>query len=108
MKMTKTADYEISDYGIENTQYFQGHGTSFTKYEYSSLGCGDSYCEALNDALEQAAQIGVEIELDTEDLPEQPANNSESAWEHHCQYCEEENHDNCESELYYYVGLRWN
>ena len=106
--MTKTTDYQLVDYGIDNAQYFQGHGTAYTKYEHASLGCGDSYCEALNDALEQAAQYGVEIELETEDLPEQPANNGLSASEYHCQNCEEKDHDNCDSELYYYVGLRWN
>jgi hypothetical protein len=104
----KVTDYQIVDYGIDNAQYFQGHGTAFTKYDHAALGGGDSYCEALTDALGQAAQCGAEIELATEDLPEQPANNAESAWERHCQYCDQEDHDNCDSELYYYVGLRWN
>lgn len=106
--MKTITDYQIVDYGIENAQYFQGHGVSFTKYHYSSLGCGDDYRTAMEEALEDAALQGFEIELKTEDLPEQPANNALSAWEHHCQNCEQVGHDNCESELYYYVGLRWN
>lgn len=108
--MTKqtTTDYEVTDYGVEHSQYFQGHGTSHTQYEHSSLGCGDDYRTALEDALDQAAMAGFDIELAVEDLPEQPVNNGESAWETHVQNCEEEDHENCESELYYYVGLRWN
>ncbi len=105
---TVTTDYGITDYGIENADYFQGHGTAFTEYEYCALGCGDSYREALEDALDSAAQQGFDIELEASDLPEQPANNVNSAWEYHCQHCEQEEHDNCESNLYYYVGLRWN
>ena len=108
MTQKRTEDYEISNYGIENAQYFQGHGTSCTKFEYCSLGVGDSYRMAMEDALDQAAQAGFDIELEAADLPEQPANNIESAWEYHCRDCEELDHDNCESEMYYYVGLRWN
>jgi len=105
---TVTTDYEISNYGIENADYFQGHGNALTRFNYSTLGCGDSYREALEDALDSAAQTGFDIELETSDLPEQPANNVISAWEYHCQHCEKEDHENCESNLYYYVGLRWN
>jgi len=108
MTKTKTTDYEITDYGIDNADSFQGHGTSFTRFEHCALGCGDSYGEALEDALDSAAQYGFDIELSPEDEPAQPANNAVSAWEYHCQHCEEEDHENCESNLYYYVGLRWN
>ena len=109
MPQTKTTDYEITDYGIEDAQYFQGHGVCYTNYEHCSLGCGDDYRAALEDALEQAAMAGFDIDLAVEDLPEQPANNiGGSAWERHTANCEETDHDNCESELYYYVGLRWN
>jgi hypothetical protein len=109
MTQQNTTDYQITDYGIEHAQYFQGHGTSFTKYAHASLGCGDDYRAALEDALEQASMSGYDIELSVEDLPEQPANAiNGSAWEKHERDCEEEEHSNCESELYYYVGLRWN
>lgn len=107
--MTKTSNYEITDYGIENADYFQGHGTSFTRYAHSALGCGDSYDEALEDALDSAAQEGFEIDLLPEDDPALcPALKALSAWGYHCQNCDKEEHDACESNLYYYVGLRWN
>jgi len=108
MMQTKTTDYQITDYGIENADCFQGHGTAFTRYEHCTLGCGDCYRDALEDALEQAAQTGYDVEIEVSDSPTQPALNSDSAWEYHCQHCEEEDHENCESNLYYYVGLRWN
>jgi len=108
MTQTKTTNYEITNYGIDNADYFRGHGTSFTRYNHAVLGCGDTYAEALDDALDSAAQMGFDIELETADLPEQPANNVESAWEYHCQHCEEDEHDQCLSNIYYYVGLRWN
>ena len=104
----QTTDYEITDYGIDNASYFQGHGVSYTDFEYCSLGCGDDYRAALEDALEQAAMAGYDITLAVEDLPKEPANNGESAWAKHECECGEETHDNCDSELYYYVGLRWN
>lgn len=105
---TVTTDYSITDYGIENADYFQGHGVAFTRFAHCALGCGDSYREALEDALDSAAQAGFDIELGASDLPGQPANNTNSAWEYHCQHCEQEDHEDCESNLYYYVGLRWN
>ena len=116
MTQHKTTDYEITDYGIENTDYFQGHGTSFTKYEHCSLGYGDTYSEALDDALEQAAMMGWEIELEAEDLPENWEGKGPSAFGRHKEYCEKEDdgddeeidNSDCESNLYYYVGLRWN
>lgn len=103
----QVTDYQITDYGIEHAQYFQGHGTSFTTWEHSALGCGDTYAEALNDALEQAAMGSVYIELTPEDLPANWEGKGPSASGQHAQYCDEGEHGDCDSELYYYVGLRW-
>ena len=61
--MKTITTYEIVDYGIYGDQYFQGHGVSFTEYEYCALGAGDNYTEALEDALEQAAMMGYKIEF---------------------------------------------
>ena len=104
--MKTITTYEIVDYGIYGDQYFQGHGVSFTEYEYCALGAGDNYTEALEDALEQAAMMGYKIEFSDEDKAA-PASFSPSAQERHTQYCDEEDHSDCESDLYYYVGLRW-
>lgn len=72
--------YQILDHGVENSQYFQGCGVSFTEFDNVVTGIGDSLQAALEDALEQMAQTSVSIpdELesevsaadDTEDVPE--------------------------------------
>jgi hypothetical protein len=107
---TKTTDYEIVDYGIEGASYFQGHGVAFTRYQYCALGAGDTYAEALEDALDQAACDGFDLDLVAEDQPANWEGKGPSAQAQHEQYCEEgkEDHSDCDHELYYYVGLRWN
>ena len=49
-------DYKITDHGVEHSQYFQGAGVAFTKWEECFTGIGNSPAEALEDALEQVAQ----------------------------------------------------
>ncbi len=53
---TKIKDFEVLDHGIEHSQYFQGCGVVFTKYEECVTGCGDDFAEAIDDALESIAQ----------------------------------------------------
>ena len=60
-------DFEIILHGVEHEQYFQGCGTSFTRWDECSTGCGDSEAAALEDALEQMASIGHEIPQQTLD-----------------------------------------
>ena len=105
MMQTKTTNYQITDYGIENADYFQGHGTAFTRYEHCALGCGDSYAEALDDALDSAAQCGFDIELSPEDEPAKFEGKGPMASEQKEGDDEDMNGD---LNLYYYVGLRWN
>lgn len=104
MTQHKTTDYQTTDYGIDNADYFQGHGTSFTKYAHCALGSGDTYAEALNDALEQAAMMGWEIELKAEDLPE----NWEGKGPSVIGMLEKDEDMNGDCLLQYYVGLCWN
>ena len=106
MTQVKTTDYTITDYGIAHAQYFQGHGSSCSTH--ACLGIGDTYAEALDDALENAAMDGFDIELDSTDQPEQYTGKGPSAQAQHDRYCEHDDHDECDHELYYYVGLRWN
>lgn len=54
--MKQITQFEIISHGIENSQYFQGCGVSFTKYTDVATGIGQSEKEALNDALESLAQ----------------------------------------------------
>ncbi len=54
--------FEVVDHGWENSQYFQGCGTSFTAYNDIATGCGSSQRDALDDSLESLAQNGWEVE----------------------------------------------
>lgn len=68
---------------------------TYTKYEHCALGVGDNYNEALEDALECAAQDGYDLVLSKADklLMKSPSASK--------QYPDLE-------ETFYYVGLRWN
>jgi hypothetical protein len=49
-------------HGLEHSQYFQGHGTAFTRFADCATGIGSTEQEALNDALEQLASNGWDTE----------------------------------------------
>ena len=34
-------EWTIDDMGIEHSQYFQGYGTSFTRYDHCAYGIGE-------------------------------------------------------------------
>jgi len=86
--MLLVGEFELVDHGIDNPQYFQGCGTSFTKYEYCATGCGDNPVEALDDLLEMVSQHcgegdqffdteGLEArilaDLDLKEMPDHPS-----------------------------------
>ncbi len=48
-------DHEIIVHGLMNSQYFQGCGVAFTRFDDVATGIGESPAEALEDALEQLA-----------------------------------------------------
>lgn len=100
--MIKTKDYEITDYGIDNVSYFQGHGVMFTRFEYCCVGVGADYNDALQDALESASQQDAEIVLSREDKKPVKSDSINT----HLGLTDEDETEECE--LYYYVGLRWN
>jgi len=52
--------YDVIDIGIENGQYFRGFGRG--RYEESFVGTGDNPSEAFQDALEQAAAEGWNVD----------------------------------------------
>ena len=58
----KIGEFELIDHGIEHPQYFQGCGTGFTGFENVVTGIGDNPAEAIDDCLEQIAQLGFETE----------------------------------------------
>ena len=107
--------YSLSDLGIDNPQYFPGFGVSFTDFEFCAVGIGNDPREALDDCLEQLAQMGFNAEqLESRILKRFPDFNN-------AELCEgtsvsanaepSEESDDCEGsdcgEQYYHVGLRW-
>ena len=95
MTKTRIASYEVVDHGIENSQYFQGCGVCFTSYTDVVTGIGNDFAEALEDALESAAQNGVDVDdIEAEikhDMGEYPTDSVP------------EDAEDC----YYYVSLRY-
>lgn len=56
--MRRITKFAIREHGLKNEQYFEGCGTSFTEFQESHTGIGHSMYDALEDALEMAAQNG--------------------------------------------------
>lgn len=52
--MIKSKD--IVNHGWHHSDYFQGCGTSFTRYTHAFTGIGQNAKEAFEDAIEQACQ----------------------------------------------------
>jgi antirestriction protein len=62
----KIVEFEIEDIGMEHSQYFQGRGTSHSKWDDVSVGIGMTQKEAVDDAIEMLAQQGYEISTELE------------------------------------------
>jgi hypothetical protein len=119
----KIEAFDVVDHGIEQCQYFQGESAMFTRFDSCETGCGDTFADALDDALESLAQSDVEIDFD--DLETRikeflglkpsdplPANTSASEWieARAAKYLDAdsdsaEGFDDCE--FYYYVSIRY-
>lgn len=52
----KVSEFRIQSHGLEHSQYFQGAGIAFSKWEDCATGIGSSEMEALDDALDSLAQ----------------------------------------------------
>ena len=57
----KIKAYELIDHGIEHNQYFQGCGTSFTKFTHVWTGVGDSSKEAYEDAVDPVSYTHLDV-----------------------------------------------
>ena len=97
---TVLKDFEIVRHGICWPHYFQGCGIAHTPFEHCATGIGDTEYEALEDALESAAQAGhtmpttqEEKELDSMDLTDHASGNVE---------------DGQEDTPFWYVSIRYN
>jgi hypothetical protein len=51
-------DHEVVDHGVEGESYFQGCGVAYTDFDDVATGIGDTFNDALADALESLAQSG--------------------------------------------------
>lgn len=58
--MKPIVDFEIVDHGIDNCQFFQGCGVNFTEYTDVATGIGMDFAEAIDDCLENLAQMDYE------------------------------------------------
>lgn len=55
-------EYKIINHGYDHSQYFQGCGTYSSTFENVVTGCGMDAKEAYEDALDQMAQVGVNVD----------------------------------------------
>jgi hypothetical protein len=96
--MKNINEFEIVVHGIEHSDYFQGCGVAFTKFNECYTGIGNNASEALEDALEQAEQSG----YNTEGIKvDQPYVKETELTHTDC------NDDECYSEgMYYFVSVR--
>lgn len=68
--MKTVTEYQVLDHGVENSQSFQGCGVAYTRFEEIATGCGSSAKEAMEDALENLAQMEWETDSIENDLSE--------------------------------------
>ncbi len=107
-QMKAVTKFEIIDHGIDNAQYFQGCGVSFTSFDECATGCGENASEAYNDALESLAQNGWDV-LPIVESEEGIAANGETAdtvSQYIASIAEPSEEQDEDHELYYYVSIR--
>ena len=92
--------YEVCDLGIEYPDYFQGFGVAFTEYDKAAVGIGDTFNDALADALEYI-DCGVDRidgrqlnDIERSERQDDGINSNISSVETH-------------SRAYYHVGIRY-
>jgi hypothetical protein len=91
-------DFDIVDLGVHHPDYFQGFGTSFTKFEHSTYGIGDTAQEAYDDALDQMASMAT-----CDGMPSQcPFGGAVTT------HPEDRGTNDDVNQTYYHVGVRWN
>lgn len=100
-------EFQVVDHGLDHSQYFQGCGVSFTNFENVVTGCGDSFQEAIDDALESMSQLDSSIDfVELEQAIRDELGIKTVAWPDDVKASEQDPSE--DSELYYYVSIRWN
>lgn len=69
--MKTFTNYEIIDHGIENSQYFQGCGTTYTDFGYVVTGIGGNSYDAIDNCLDQIENVCNISTLQCENLKKQ-------------------------------------
>jgi hypothetical protein len=87
--------FEIVDLGVDYPDYFQGFGTSYTKFDHSTYGVGNTAQEAYDDALDSATCYSPQAEIDLKAMPKRPGFSGK--------VLKRDGDD-----ALYYVGIRWN
>lgn len=110
MQATKIKEFEVIDHGIDHAQYFQGCGIAYTKFDRVATGCGENATEAFEDALEQIAMDGFDVQPIEESADGKLFTSIEAQKASVEAYLDkqqvpEEDREDCE--LYYYVSIRW-
>ena len=111
LKSTVT-DFEVVDHGIDGAQYFQGCGVSFTAFEHVVTGCGDTFADAVDDALESISQTcayapGGFDQFEALIMADAPANAPSVSKYLESQGVADDDTEE-DSEMYYYVSIRYN
>lgn len=91
--------FQIVDLGVHRPDYFNGFGSSFTPFDHSTYGVGDTAEDAYQDALESAAQFSPWAEIDLKAMPER------------CPFggtCPDQSDEGFGDRAWYHVGIRWN
>ncbi len=103
--LSKITSFQVVDHGIEHAQYFQGCGVAFTDYDECVTGCGATFGEAIEDALDSIAQSesGVDFNvlrgrLHTE-LTGHPSSEFDGNWP--------DPETAVDEDCYYYVSIRY-
>lgn len=90
-------EHQIINHGLEHSQYFQGCGIAYTEYDSFFTGIGQTEYDALEDALEQAACSGMNVE----------GIENTQAKEDKCDGCQDDTGDDCTScGMWFYVSIR--
>lgn len=57
----KVEELRVIFHGYKHSQYFEGHGVSFSRFAYCATGIGESHSEALDDAIEQLCDSDYDV-----------------------------------------------
>lgn len=96
----KVDDYDVGYHGIMVSDYYQGCGTCYTRFESAYTGVGDNAYEALEDAMSMAAEDGWDVSaIKNDNDPNEPGVAAELE-------ANGESSDDGGADIYYYVCLR--